>query len=153
MTVIDGIELDEINIRMNDIKLALNNNYPIEDKLNVITVISNPCGYSTRYRLLNEFVNRMKLEENVNLFIVELAYKDQKFVVTQNNNKNHLQLRTEIPLWHKENLINVDGSNALFQIYTLNVLCTQQLQHKSIILLIIFYFFWLCVRLTMVTFV
>ena len=77
MTVIDGIELDEIKCRMDDIKLALNNNSPIEDKLNVITVISNPCHYSTRYRLLNDFVNRMKLEENVNLFIVELAYKDQ----------------------------------------------------------------------------
>ena len=113
MTVIDGIELDEIKCRMDDIKLSLNNNSPIEDKLNVITVISNPCHYSTRYRLLNDFVNRMKLEENVNLFIVELAYKDQNFEVTQNNNNNHLQLRTETPLWHKENLINLAVKNLL----------------------------------------
>jgi hypothetical protein len=49
----------------------------------------------------------MNDEEHVRLYIVELAYKDQKFMVTKTNNKNHLQLRTEVPLWHKENLINI----------------------------------------------
>jgi hypothetical protein len=107
MTVINGIEIDDIDYKMNDIKFALHNNIPIEDKLNVIVVISNPCLYATRYKLLNQFVNRMNDEEHVRLYIVELAYKDQKFMVTKTNNKNHLQLRTEVPLWHKENLINI----------------------------------------------
>jgi hypothetical protein len=43
MTVVNGIEIDEIDYIMNDIKSAIQNNDPIEDKLHVILVISNPC--------------------------------------------------------------------------------------------------------------
>ena len=46
-------------------------------------------------------------EENINLFIVEMIYKNQKFIITDKNNKNHLQLKTDIPIWHKENMINL----------------------------------------------
>jgi hypothetical protein len=42
MTVINGIEIDNIDYKKNDIKHAINNNDPIEEKLNVIVVISNP---------------------------------------------------------------------------------------------------------------
>ena len=108
MTVINGIEIDDINYKVNDIKYAISNNDPIESKLNVIVVISNPCLYAKRYILLKEFVKRIEEEEdNVRLFIVELIYKDQKFIVTDKKNKNHLQLKTETPLWHKENMINL----------------------------------------------
>jgi len=109
MTVINGIEIDNINYKVNDIKYAIRNNEPIEEKLNVIAVISNPCLFAKRYILLKEFVKRVEEEEeeNVNLFIVELAYGTQKFMVTEKNNKNHLQLRSEIPLWHKENMVNL----------------------------------------------
>jgi hypothetical protein len=108
MTVINGIEIDDIHYKVNDIKYAISNNDPIESKLNVIIVISNPCLYAKRYILLKEFVKRIEEEEdNVRLFIVELIYKDQKFIITDKKNKNHLQLKTEIPLWHKENMINL----------------------------------------------
>jgi len=108
MTVINNIEIDNIQYRRNIIKDAITNNEPIEDKLNVIIVISNPCLFARRYILLKEFVQRLELEEtNVNLYLVELAYGKQKFIVTDAKNKNHLQLRTEHPLWHKENMINV----------------------------------------------
>jgi hypothetical protein len=57
---------------------------------------------------MKEFINRIELEEkNVVLYIVELAYKNQKFIITDKNNKRHLQLRTDCPLWHKENMINL----------------------------------------------
>jgi hypothetical protein len=57
---------------------------------------------------MKEFINRFELEENnVNLYIVELAYGNQKFIITNENNKNHLQLRTDCALWHKENMINL----------------------------------------------
>ena len=46
-------------------------------------------------------------EENVLLYVVEMAYGDQTFQVTDKNNKRHLQLRTNTPLWHKENMINL----------------------------------------------
>lgn len=108
MTIINGIEIDDIHFKINDIKYAINNNEPIEDKLNVVVVISNPCLYAKRYILLKEFVKRMEEEEeNVNIYIVELAYGNQKFIITKNNNKNHLQIRTPVPLWHKENMINL----------------------------------------------
>jgi len=108
MTIINGIEIDNIDYKANDIKYAILNNLPIEDKLNVIIVISNPCLYAKRYILLKEFVKRIENEEeNVNLFIVEMIYKDQRFIITEKNNKNHLQLKTDVPIWHKENMINL----------------------------------------------
>ena len=108
MTVINGIEIDEIDYKVNDIKFAIQNNDPIEDKLHVILVISNPCLYAKRYILFREFVKRFEEEEpNVILYVVELCYGDQKFVVTKSCNKRHLQLRTDVPIWHKENMINL----------------------------------------------
>ena len=109
MTVINNIEIDDIKYCENEIKAAICNNEPIEDKLNVIIVISNPCQFGTRYLLAREFVRRIELEEpNVQLYIVELAYNDQQFYVTNKGNKNHLQIRTSTaPLWHKENMINL----------------------------------------------
>jgi hypothetical protein len=108
MTVINGIEIDFIQYEKNDIKEAISNNDPIEKKLHVIAVISNPCLFAKRYILIKEFMNRLLLEEeNVELYIVELAYKDQRFLITEKNNPKHLQLRTETPLWHKENMINL----------------------------------------------
>ena len=108
MTVINGIEIDNINYRVNDTKYAIINNEPIENKLNVIIVVSNPCLYAKRYILLKEFVKRFEEEEeNVRLFVVELIYKDQQFIVTDKCNKNHLQLRADTPIWHKENMINL----------------------------------------------
>lgn len=107
MTIIKGIETI-IDYKANDIKLAIKNNEPIEEKLNVILVISNPCLYARRYILLKEFVKRFELEEeNVNLFIVEMVYGDQKHAVTDKNNAMHLQLKTDDPIWHKENMINL----------------------------------------------
>ena len=71
-------------------------------------MVSNPCLYARRYRLLNEFVNRIENEEeHVNLFVVEMVYGKQRFYVTKKNNRNHLQIRTETPLWHKENMVNL----------------------------------------------
>ena len=109
MTIINGFEIDHINYKKNDIKYAIANNDPIEEKLNVIIVISNPALFARRYILYKEFVKRMLEEETdrVNLFQVELVYGSQKFRVTEALNKTHLQLRTTNPLWHKENLVNL----------------------------------------------
>ena len=114
MTIINGIEIDNIDYKINDIKHAINNNDPIEDKLNVILVLSNPCLYATRYILLREFVKRIEEEEeNVNLFIVELLYGNQRFIITDSKNKNHLQIKCKTPLWHKENMVNMGVKHLL----------------------------------------
>ncbi len=77
MTVINNIEIDVIDFKRNEIKDAIKNNDPIEDKLHVIIVVSNPCLYAKRYLLANQFIKRIEEEEeNVNLYIVELAYGD-----------------------------------------------------------------------------
>jgi hypothetical protein len=108
MTIINNIEIDDIQYKRNIIKEALVNNDPIEDKLHVILCISNPCLYARRYILIKEFLNRMDLEESdVLVYVVELAYKKQRFIITEPNNPRHLQIRTEIPIWHKENMINL----------------------------------------------
>lgn len=108
MTIINNIEIDNINYKRNIIKDAIINNDPIESKLNVIIVVSNPCQFASRYILAREFIKRFESEEiNVNLYIVEMIYPKQQFLVTDKNNKNHLQLKADIPLWHKENMINI----------------------------------------------
>jgi hypothetical protein len=88
-------------------KDLINNNVPIEEKLHVIAVVSNPCNYKIRYKLANEFINRMEKEPNIILYMVELVYNDQEFVITSAQNNRHLQLKGNIPLWHKENMINL----------------------------------------------
>lgn len=82
--------------------------------LHVITVISNPCNYARRYELAHAFVARMEKTPNVILYVVELVYGAQPFVITSPDNRRHLQLRTDTaPLWHKENMINLGVRNLL----------------------------------------
>ena len=108
MTIINGIEIDLINYKKNEIKYAIQNNEPIEEYLNIIIVISNPCLYASRYKLFKEFIKRLENEEtNIKIYVVELIYPNQKFIISNSNNKNHLQIYTDIPLWHKENMINL----------------------------------------------
>ena len=51
MTIFNNIEIDNLTYKVNDLKYAISNNDPIEEKLNVIIVISNPCLYAKRYIL------------------------------------------------------------------------------------------------------
>lgn len=107
MTIINNIEIDNIEYKANAIKEAILNNEPIEDKLHVIIVVSNPCLYARRYILAKEFIKRMELDEtNIILYVVEFAYGNQKFIMTDSNDKRHLQVRVDTPIWHKENMIN-----------------------------------------------
>lgn len=110
MTVVDEIldDNEQCFLKPNDIKVSIENNDPIEEKLHVIVVISNPCLYKRRYKLMKEFIERMTTyEKHIELYIVELAYGDQKFVITKPSTPNQLQLRTDVALWHKENMINL----------------------------------------------
>jgi hypothetical protein len=107
MTIINGIEIDIKPVQMDDIRQAIMNNDPIDDTLHVIVVTSNPCQYARRYILAREFISRMEQEANVAVYVVELAYGNQQFYVTEKKNPRHLQVRGSIPLWHKENMINM----------------------------------------------
>ena len=107
MTIINGIEIDIVYKPMDDIRQAIMNNDPIDDTLHVIAVTSNPCQFARRYILAREFLSRMEQEANVKVYVVELAYGDQQFYVTDKKNPRHLQVRGSVPLWHKENMINM----------------------------------------------
>ena len=64
---------------VNDIKNAIKLNKIIQDKLNVIIVISNASSFESRFTLTNEFIKRINNDEpKVNLYVVELAYGNQK---------------------------------------------------------------------------
>jgi hypothetical protein len=107
MTVINGIEIDIQKIKIDEIRQAIMNNEPLEDKLHVVVVVSNPCQFARRYILAREFISRMEYEMNIIMYVVELAYGNQEYYVTEKHNKRHLQLRAQVPLWHKENMINI----------------------------------------------
>jgi hypothetical protein len=107
MTVINGIEIDAIEYDTNLTKQALANNEPIDDTLHVVAVVSNPAMFARRFILTKQFLRRMEQESNVVVYVVELAYGSQNFYITDAKNPRHLQLRTEVALWHKENMINV----------------------------------------------
>ena len=106
--------IDEKIFKLTENVLTIINNEKIEDKLNVVTVHSNPCHFKTRKYLAIQFREHMLKTKNVELYVVELAYDDEPFEVTDKNNKNHLQLRTSRKniLWSKENMINL-GINKL----------------------------------------
>lgn len=82
-----------------------------DERLHVVTVISNPVRYARRYELFREF-ERHILSFNIVLHVVELAFADRRFEVTSADNHNHVQVRSYDELWHKENLINI-GIEAL----------------------------------------
>jgi len=113
MTIVNGIEIDIGNLKIDETRLALINNYPIDDTLHVVAVISNPCNYARRYILAREFIQRMNTECNITLYVVELTYGKQPYYITDAKNKRHLRLNTHVPIWHKENMINVGVSKLL----------------------------------------
>lgn len=78
----------------------------INDPLYVVTAISNPIRYKTRWALYEHFEKHMR-DSGVILYTAELAYGDRAHAVTDNSNPRHLQFRTDHELWHKENLLNL----------------------------------------------
>jgi hypothetical protein len=78
-----------------------------DNTLHVIGVISNPVRYHTRWKLFKRWHREMLETPNVKVYIVELAFGNRQFQVTDPTNPNHLQLRTQNELWHKENMLNI----------------------------------------------
>lgn len=75
--------------------------------LYVIGVISNTERFHSRYRIAREWIEHMEKTSYVSLKIVEIAFGDRQFEITNALNPNHLQLKTDQVLWHKENMINL----------------------------------------------
>lgn len=84
-----------------------------DNTLYVIGVISNTQRFHSRYRLAREWIKAMEATPHVSLKMVEIAYGDRQFEVTEHNNENHLQLRSHQEIWHKENMINLGVARLL----------------------------------------
>ena len=74
--------------------------------LYVVTCVSNPVRYSSRYKLYKDFEKRIQATGAI-LYTVEMAFGDRPFEITQAENPRHIQLRSYFELWHKENMINL----------------------------------------------
>jgi hypothetical protein len=77
------------------------------ERLHVVAVYTNPLRWRTRREHMNDFRQHMATSPNVALHVVELAYGDRPFEVTDADNPLDIQLRTSCELWHKENLTNI----------------------------------------------
>ena len=79
-----------------------------EQVLHVACCYSNPRRWETRRRLANDFTLHMRSTRNVVLHVIELAYGDRPFDVTNPARYPFdIQRRTTTELWHKENLLNL----------------------------------------------
>lgn len=78
-----------------------------EAKLHVIAVIFNPMRFARRYKLYWDFKKHVEEQKEVVLWTVEAAFGDRPFVVTEEGNPQHIQLRTWDMLWIKERMQNL----------------------------------------------
>lgn len=78
-----------------------------DNTLHVIGVVSNPARFHSRYRIARDWQKAMLATPGVKLYTVELALGDFRHQITDLDNPNHLQLRSDCVLWHKENLVNL----------------------------------------------
>jgi hypothetical protein len=76
------------------------------DKFHVVTMISNPASFQSRYRLFKNFEKYIH-QHTPNLWVCELQLGDRPFVITDANNPRHIQLRHWDELWHKECALNI----------------------------------------------
>lgn len=83
---------------------------PDHDELWVITVISNPQRFKSRYELYGRFARAVE-KAGGRLVTVEAAFGTRPHEVTQAGNPRHVQLRVHDEIWHKENLINIGVSH------------------------------------------
>jgi len=78
-----------------------------DNTLHVILVCENPMRYHSRYRLFRKCYEELLETPNVEVYVVEAAYEDRHFEVTEADNPRHLRLHSHQPIWHKENMFNL----------------------------------------------
>lgn len=71
-----------------------------------VTMISNSCRYKRRIENYFRF-EEMCAHAGIRMIVVELAFGDRAFEVTDEGNPHHVQLRTTEEFWHKENCLNI----------------------------------------------
>ncbi len=72
----------------------------------MITVVSSPVRYRSRYELYRAFERHVE-EAGAVLYTVEWAYGGREFEVTTADDPQDIQVRGSHELWNKENMINI----------------------------------------------
>jgi hypothetical protein len=80
---------------------------PDMSKVWTVAVISNPIRYRTRYDLARKFLKHLEDSGMKNVVVVEAAFGNRNFEITDAKNPMHVQVRTYDEIWHKENMINL----------------------------------------------
>ena len=79
-----------------------------DQTLHIAAAYSNPFRWTSRRRLANNFRRHIMGLPNTELHMIELAYGDRPFEITDPKlYPNDIQLRTTSELFHKENLLNI----------------------------------------------
>lgn len=78
---------------------------PLNDRLYVIAVISNPMRFRKRYRHYEAFQHQVEAA-GATLLTVECAFGEREFEITSATNPWNLQLRQFDSLWNKESTLN-----------------------------------------------
>jgi hypothetical protein len=76
------------------------------DRLYVLTAVSSPVRYTSRYELYRAFERKVQ-EAGAVLYTVEWAFGDRDFEITEADNRPHIQLRGSYEVWNKENMLNI----------------------------------------------
>lgn len=76
--------------------------------LDVVTCVSNPWRFKSRFTLYRAFEKYILSHANVRLHTVELCYGDRAPEIAYTDPRtNYTVLRCSHTLWHKENLLNI----------------------------------------------
>src|ERR1700677_3695221 len=78
--------------------------------LHVISVVSNPKRFESRYKLYNKFAAEMKLA-GANLLTVEAAFGNRVHEITPPIHGNHIQLRGSQEIWLKERMLEIGAQS------------------------------------------
>lgn len=87
----------------------------LHEPLFVICPIINATRARSRWRLFQDFEKHVA-EAGAVLYVVEVAFGDRDFAVTEAGNPQHIQLRTWHELWLKERAINVGVAHLTRQV-------------------------------------
>ena len=79
---------------------------PVDAPLYVVTCISNPKRYRSRYSLSDALKNISK-DSGAILYVIEQGFGEREFEITDPTNPNHIRVRSSSEVWHKENMINL----------------------------------------------
>jgi hypothetical protein len=80
---------------------------PLHSPLHVLTAITNPSRYASRYRLFSDFAKRVT-DAGAILHVGEAAFGERPHTAASIASAHqHLQLRTNHEIWHKENILNL----------------------------------------------